>query len=47
MGRGERSWGSEGYVLLARGKTPDGAAGECGILTEPSFPVLADAALLV
>lgn len=32
------SWGMEGYVLLKRGK---GGSGECGILTQPSYPVVA------
>jgi len=31
------SWGMEGYVLLARG---EGSAGECGILSQPSYPVV-------
>jgi len=31
------TWGMEGYVLLQRGKT---GAGECGILSQPSYPVV-------
>eukprot|EP00929_Paragymnodinium_shiwhaense_P060629 TRINITY_DN3026_c0_g1_i5.p1 TRINITY_DN3026_c0_g1~~TRINITY_DN3026_c0_g1_i5.p1 ORF type:complete len:368 (-),score=94.13 TRINITY_DN3026_c0_g1_i5:205-1251(-) len=31
------TWGMSGYVLLKRGK---GAAGECGILSQPSYPVV-------
>merc|ERR1719265_2586187 len=31
------SWGQEGYVLLARGEA---GAGECGLLTQPSYPVV-------
>lgn len=31
------SWGMDGYVLLKRGK---GSAGECGILSQPSYPVV-------
>lgn len=31
------TWGMEGYVLLARGK---GGPGECGILSQPSYPVI-------
>merc|ERR550537_1699039 len=31
------SWGQEGFVLLARGM---GSAGECGILSQPSYPVV-------
>merc|ERR1712224_904619 len=31
------TWGMEGYVLLKRGKA---GAGECGILSQPSYPVI-------
>jgi C1A family cysteine protease len=31
------SWGMKGYVLLKRGKS---GAGECGILSQPSYPVV-------
>jgi C1A family cysteine protease len=31
------SWGDEGYVLLKRGK---GGAGECGILSDASYPIV-------
>merc|ERR1712025_1201822 len=31
------SWGDEGYILLEKGK---GQAGECGILMQPSYPVV-------
>jgi len=31
------SWGMDGYVLLEKGK---GATGECGILSQPSYPVV-------
>merc|ERR1719359_756894 len=31
------SWGQEGYVLLARGES---GAGECGLLSQPSYPVV-------
>merc|ERR1719502_925716 len=34
------SWGQEGYILLERGNSPDGAAGECGLMQQPSFPVV-------
>merc|ERR1711985_23089 len=34
------SWGMDGYVLLKRGKT---GAGECGILSQPSYPVVSGA----
>jgi C1A family cysteine protease len=34
------SWGSEGYILLERGSSPDGAAGECGLEQQPSYPVV-------
>jgi len=33
------SWGAEGYILLKRGKV-GAQAGECGILTAPSYPVI-------
>jgi len=32
------SWGMDGYVLLKRGK---GGDGECGLLKQPSYPVIA------
>merc|ERR1712078_306539 len=35
------SWGMDGYVLLKRGKK---GAGECGILSQPSYPVIKAAA---
>merc|ERR1712046_293435 len=31
------SWGMNGYVLLQRGKS---GSGECGILSQPSYPVV-------
>jgi len=31
------TWGMDGYVLLMRGKS---GAGECGILSQPSYPVI-------
>jgi hypothetical protein len=34
------SWGGDGYIKLERGASPDGAAGECGLLQQPSYPVL-------
>jgi len=34
------SWGQEGYILLARGNS---TYGECGILKQPSYPVVAPA----
>lgn len=33
------SWGMGGYIQLARGPQY-GPAGQCGILTSPSFPVM-------
>jgi len=38
------SWGEGGYVRLARGK---GGHGQCGFLTAPSFPVLANSSVVV
>jgi len=32
------SWGMNGYVLLARGESYNGGAGQCGIYSEPSYP---------
>lgn len=32
------TWGEHGYVRMAKGK---GGKGECGILKEPSYPVIA------
>jgi len=34
------TWGMDGYVLLKRGKS---GAGECGILKQPSYPVVSSA----
>lgn len=31
------SWGMNGYILLMRGK---GSSGECGMLSEPSYPII-------
>merc|ERR1712125_317075 len=31
------AWGMDGYVLLKRGKS---GSGECGILSQPSYPVV-------
>ena len=31
------SWGQEGFILLGRGET---GAGECGLLSQPSYPVV-------
>jgi C1A family cysteine protease len=40
------SWGMDGYILLERGATGE-ANGKCGILSEPSFPVVGSGAILV
>jgi len=32
------SWGMSGYILLARGASYNGGAGQCGIYSEPSYP---------
>merc|ERR1719408_73787 len=34
------TWGDEGYIELERENSPDGAAGECGLLRQPSYPVV-------
>ena len=34
------SWGMEGYVLLCRNCNANRGQGECGILDEPSYPVV-------
>ena len=31
-------WGVNGYILLGKGKTYNGGAGQCGILSDPSYP---------
>jgi len=36
------SWGNDGYIKLERGHSPDGSAGECGLLQQPSYPVIGD-----
>lgn len=33
------SWGMSGYILLARGKSSS-TGGECGLLKQPSYPVV-------
>jgi KDEL-tailed cysteine endopeptidase len=33
-------WGDKGYVKLQRENSPDGEAGECGLLKEASYPVV-------
>ena len=38
------SWGDHGYVRLKRGK---GGAGECGILSDPSYPIVKGSAEIV
>jgi C1A family cysteine protease len=35
------SWGDQGYIYLGRGTKYNGGAGQCGILMEASYPVLA------
>lgn len=34
------SWGDGGYIKLARGPQYNGADGQCGVLIEPSYPLL-------
>jgi KDEL-tailed cysteine endopeptidase len=34
-------WGEAGYIRLGRGKTYNGGAGQCGILSAASWPVVA------
>jgi len=34
------SWGMSGYVLLARGASYNGGAGQCGIYEDPSYPTV-------
>jgi cathepsin L len=34
-------WGMEGYILLGKGKTYNGGAGQCGILSAASWPTYA------
>jgi len=38
------TWGDEGYVLLKRGKA---GAGECGILSQPSYPIVSAASDII
>jgi KDEL-tailed cysteine endopeptidase len=33
-------WGESGYIRLARGASYNGGAGQCGILMDPSYPVV-------
>eukprot|EP00441_Pelagodinium_beii_P019062 CAMPEP_0197661292 /NCGR_PEP_ID=MMETSP1338-20131121/51371_1 /TAXON_ID=43686 ORGANISM="Pelagodinium beii, Strain RCC1491" /NCGR_SAMPLE_ID=MMETSP1338 /ASSEMBLY_ACC=CAM_ASM_000754 /LENGTH=394 /DNA_ID=CAMNT_0043238823 /DNA_START=38 /DNA_END=1219 /DNA_ORIENTATION=- len=37
-------WGLNGYVLIAKGLKSNGGAGECGILTAASYPVVSGSA---
>jgi len=32
------TWGMQGYVLIARGASYNGGAGQCGIYTSPVYP---------
>lgn len=34
------TWGEEGYIRLGRGSSYNGGAGQCGILMDPSYPVV-------
>merc|ERR1719331_455160 len=34
------SWGQNGYIELEMENSPDGKAGECGLLSQPSYPVV-------
>ena len=34
-------WGMAGYILLGKGKTYNGGAGQCGILSAASWPTYA------
>jgi C1A family cysteine protease len=34
------SWGSSGYIKLARGKSYNSGDGQCGILLSASYPVV-------
>eukprot|EP00483_Globobulimina_turgida_P001243 UN01245 len=34
------SWGMQGYILICRNCGKNGKKGECGILMEPSYPVV-------
>jgi C1A family cysteine protease len=34
------AWGDNGYILLARGPSYNGGQGQCGILMDPSYPVV-------
>jgi C1A family cysteine protease len=34
------SWGSGGYIKLAKGKTFNGGDGQCGMLLSASYPVV-------
>merc|ERR1719269_534541 len=34
------TWGEKGYIELERENSPDGKAGECGLLSQPSYPVV-------
>jgi cathepsin L len=35
------AWGEGGYIRIARGGAYNGGAGQCGVYTMPSYPVLA------
>jgi len=34
------TWGEEGYIRLGRGSSYNGGSGQCGILMDPSYPVV-------
>lgn len=35
------TWGENGYIRFARNSTANGGAGQCGILSSPSYPLVA------
>jgi len=35
-----RTWGMEGYILLCKECGMNGGAGQCGVLTQPSYPIV-------
>jgi hypothetical protein len=34
------TWGDEGYIYLGRGSKYNNGDGQCGVLLQPSYPVL-------
>ncbi len=37
------TWGEEGYIRISRGNNDNDGAGQCGVLSQPSYPEVTSA----